>query len=542
MECNLCFIGICFLLKEKHVFVRKGKKMRKKIVLILSALLLGTAGCSLLGGGGLGAGDVAEGDLKTGVEIKTLLPNSEEVLLVAGIAVEDNWPALEFALKSGEGVSLFVEADDIDPVMVVVDAEGNVVAVGDDWDEELDAYISLDAVPDGAKVIVFDISGEDGKFILELAEADEYSWVLETGKGMESFILEDKENEQWDDLLGDINDIYREGWETCRVYPLAVSSEKWIKIAVESDRDCVMAVLLVDGDDLQYVDYDDDTDGSNPVFSGTLESGDYLVVVDTYSGSFDAELVITVTELNPDDMLVDIIDVDEMNEWFGGEFREGALVMSYWPGAGDYYGVYPEEQALVFEFEVEEDGEYIFDVSCIDDTKLAILDADFVLIDYNDDGPEGLNPQLTLQLDSGFYSAIVAPYSSGSSEYVDFRYGMSAPIVRETGYVPMEDTFRMRSNVYMSMMFEAGNTYEIFAESDTDLTLTVVDGNGEEYFSDDDGGNFDPYLEIECTRANAGEWDIDLEAYYNSNTNDEVYFVARPVRRGNRNDTIEIDI
>ena len=508
----------------------------------MAALLIGTAGCALLGGGGLGAGDVVEADLETGVDLEDLLPNAEEVLLVTGIAVEDDWPALEFALKSGDGVSLFVEADDIDPVMVVVDAEGNVVAVGDDWDEELDAFVSLDAVPEGAKVIVFDISGEDGEFVLELDEADDYAWALEIDEENESFILDDKENEQWDDLLGDINDLYRDSWETCRVFPLSVRGETWIKIAVESDLDCVMAVLMVDGDDLEYIDYDDDTDGINPVFSGMIDSGDYLVVVDTYSGSDDAELLITVTELDPDDMSIEIIEVDEMNTWFGGEFREGALVMNYWHDAGDYYGIYPEEQALVFEFEIEEDGEYIFDVSCIDDTKLAIIDEDFVLIEYNDDGPEGLDPQLILTLAPGSYSAIVVPYSDSSTGYVDFRYLMDAPIVRETWAAPVEDTFMMHSNVYMSVMFESGNTYEIFAESDIDLTLTVVDRNGEEYFSDDDGGDFNPYLEIECTRANSGEWDIDLEAYSGGDISDEVYFVARPVQASNRDDTAPIDL
>lgn len=516
--------------------------MEKRIVLIFAVLLLGSAGCSLLDGGGLGVGDVVEADLNTGVDIEELLPNSEEALLVTGIFVEDDYPALEFQLKSGEGVSLFIEADDIDPVIVVVDGEGNIIAVGDDWDEELDAFVSLDAVPDGAKAVVFDLSGEDGEFILELNEADDYARSLEIDEEIESFILEDKENELLDDVLDDINDLYRDSWETCSVYPLNIRGEKWIKIAVESDLDCVMAILLVDGDDLEYIDYDDDTDGVNPTFSGMLEGGDYLVFVDTYSGSDDADLEITVTELDPEDMSIEIIDADEMDMWYGGEFREGALVLNYWPDAGDYYGVYPDEQALVFEFEIEEEGEYVFDVSCIDDTKLAIIDDDYVLIEYNDDGPEGLDPQLTLQLESGFYSAIVVPYSDSSSEYVDFRYSMNAPMVRETGSVPTEDTFRMRSNLYTSMMFESGNTYEIFAESDIDLTLTVVDRNGEEYFSDDDGGDFNPYLEIECTRANSGEWDIDLEAYSNGDVNGEVYFVVRPVQANNRDDSMQINL
>ncbi len=207
--------------------------------------------------------------------------------------------------------------------------------------------------------------------------------------------------------------------------------------------------------------------------------------------------------------------------------------MNYWPEAGDYYGVFPEEQAVVFEFEIEEDGEYIIDASCIDDIKMAIIDDMDVMVDYNDDGPEGLDPQLILQLSEGYYSAIVTPYNDNSTEFVDFRYAMEAPIVRESGFAPMDETFQMHSNVYWSLVFEPGNTYEIFAESDIDLTLTVVDTAGEEYFSDDDGGDFNPLLEIECTTANAGAWEIDLESYSGGGVNGEVYFVARPLR-GNR--------
>ncbi len=88
------------------------------------------------------------------------------------------------------------------------------------------------------------------------------------------------------------------------------------------------------------------------------------------------------------------------------------------------------------------------------------------------------------------------------------------------------------NNLYFTMVFESGQTYEIFAESDVDLTLTVVDAAGEVYFSDDDGGDFNPYLEIEATRQNAGPWDIDVESYGGAGINDNVRFVARPLAEG----------
>ncbi len=520
--------------------------MLRKSVPVMMGLLLAVAGCSLLGGGGLKAGETAQGNLDTGVDIEELIPDFEEVLLPAGILVEDDWPALEFALAaSDEGVSLYIEEDDIDPVIVVLDSEGNVLVAGDDWDEELDAFVSLDEVPSGARAIVFDATGDDGEFLLEAGEADDYQWILEAGDAMETFILSDKEHDLWEDIIYDNYDIYRENWETCRVIPLVIDEDIWARVAVSSDVDCVMAIFLVDGDDIEYVDYDDDTIDMNPAYSGEMEEGHYLCIVDTYSGSEDAEFTISVTEMDPDEMSSDIVPVYEMDEWYTGEFREGSMVMGYWPEAGDFWGIYPEEQVVVFEFEITEDGEYIFDAMCYEDTKMAIIDEDMYMIDYNDDGPEGLDPQLILQLAPGRYAALVTPYSDMSTEWVDFMYSMAAPIERERAYAPMEFDEYKSSNVYLHLVVDPGDTWEIFAESDTDLTLTVVDAAGETYFSDDDGGDFNPWLEIEATPDNAGAWMVDVESYGGNGINDNVHFVARPLRSGpssNVSAPVEIDI
>ena len=60
---------------------------------------------------------------------------------------------------------------------------------------------------------------------------------------------------------------------------------------------------------------------------------------------------------------------------------------------------------------------------------------------------------------------------------------------------------------------------------------------GEEYFSDDDGGDFNPLLEIECTSENAGAWEIDLESYSGGGVNGEVYFVVRTLQRSRASDS-----
>lgn len=508
--------------------------MLKKISPVVLGLLFAAAGCSLLGGGGLKPGDTAEGDLGTGVEIGELIPDAEEVLLAAGIAVEDDWPAVEFPLASGDaGVSLLVEENRMDPVIVVVDADGKVIAACDDWEDELDAFVSLNSVPEGARAIVFDVTGDDGTFTVIADEAKGFQWMLELGEEYDSFILRDKDNSLWEEHITDVYDIYREDWETCRVFPLEISGETWVRIAVASDMDCVMAVLSVDGDELEYIDYDDDTIDMNPAFSGSLGTGSYVVVVDSYAGSEDAEFTLSITEMDPSDMAADIVQAEEMYEWYTGEFREGSMVLSYWPEAGSYWGIYPEEQVVVFEFNIDQGGQYVFDATSLDDTKMAIIDQDMVMIDYNDDGPEGLDPQLTLQLSPGRYSALVTPYTAQTTELVDFRYSMAAPIERERGFVPFIFDDFTNSNLYYTLVFDQGETYEIFAESATDLTITVVDGAGETHFSDDDGGDFNPYLEIEATAENYGAWDINVESYGGIGIGDDVYFVARPAARGN---------
>lgn len=517
--------------------------MYRKIVPMILAMMLAAAGCSLLGGGGLKPGETAQGDLSTGVEIEELIPDAEEVLLKAGIAVEDDWPAVEFPLAETEdGISILIEEDDIDPVIVVIDADGKILAAGDDWDGELDAFVSMDKVTAGARAVVFDATGDDGEFLLEAGEAEDFMWALETGDEMEAFILRDKDGELWEDLVYDSYDIWREGWETCRAVPLEISDDMWVKVEIESDVDCVMAIMMVDGDDLEYIDYDDDTNGMNPVYAGEMEAGSYLCIVDTYGGSEDAEFTISITELDADEMSADIVEAEEPDTWYTGEFRPGSMVMAYWPEAGDYWGVYPEEQVVVFEFDIHEDGEYIFDVSSYDDTKMAIIDGDSYMIDYNDDGPEGLDPQLTLQLAPGSYAALVTPYTEMSTEFVDFRYTLAAPVERERGFAPMEFDEYRSDNVYLHLVVDPGDTWEVFAESSTDLTLTVVDGAGETWFSDDDGGDFNPWMEIEATQENAGAWLIDIESYGGSGINDNVHFVIRPVRNQSANSSAQIEI
>ncbi len=81
---------------------------------------------------------------------------------------------------------------------------------------------------------------------MEAAEADDYWWTLEMDSEVESFILRDKENELMEEMLYDMSDMYRDDWETCRVIPFSAHGDKWVRIAVESEIDCVMAIAMVD--------------------------------------------------------------------------------------------------------------------------------------------------------------------------------------------------------------------------------------------------------------------------------------------------------
>ncbi|PIE53448.1 hypothetical protein CSA37_01370 [Candidatus Fermentibacteria bacterium] len=517
--------------------------LKRTGALLVPVLLLSVTGCALLGGGGLKPGEAVEGDLDAGMEIGEIIPDAEEVLLAAGIAVEDDWAAVQFPLAAGdEGISLFVEADDIDPVIVVVDADLNVITAGDDWDEELDAFVSLDMVPEGAFAVVFDATGDEGLFTVETDEFERYEWMLLPGETINSYILEDKNNELWEDLVTEFDEIYYEDWETCAVIPMTIDEDGWIRVKAMGDDDLIMVICKVDNGELIFTDYDDDTYGMDPGFIGEVSEGSYVALVNAYYGGLDSEFSISLDMVDMEEMRADIVQADQMNQWFTGEFREGALVMSYWPEAGDYWGITPEEHAVVFEFRIDEHGQYTFDATSSIDTKMAIID-DGGLIDYNDDGPEGLDPQLTLELAPGNYAAVVTPFSGDVNEEVDFRFSMAGgPVERERGYVPWDETRWSDSNIYLSLVFNPGETYEIFAESDTDLTLTVTDRAGEEYFSDDDGGNFNPWLEIEATNENAGAWEIDVESYGGYGIGDEVRVVARPVSSGSTSSSTSIKV
>ncbi len=71
-----------------------------KTGICLLVLLLATAGCSLLGGGGLKPGDTAEGDLGAGVEIEELIPDPRMFSLRRDSLLRTTGPPSSFPWRS----------------------------------------------------------------------------------------------------------------------------------------------------------------------------------------------------------------------------------------------------------------------------------------------------------------------------------------------------------------------------------------------------------------------------------------------------------
>ena len=216
--------------------------MRLMALPCLSALLL-FSGCFLEGG--LGYGGSAQADVTSSSPgLDEALADAEVKLLEAGIPVEGNFPCVELKVKSS-GMVVFEAAasGSFDPVMALVDKEGIVLAVNDDWGNSVDSRIVMAEVPSGARLLVWGVNGDQGTAAVSVSEGtsqDLEEWTasatIATGT-MESRLLDNKENECIEDLVDDLDEdeIYITDWENALFVPFTVTSEGYHSITLESE-------------------------------------------------------------------------------------------------------------------------------------------------------------------------------------------------------------------------------------------------------------------------------------------------------------------
>jgi hypothetical protein len=511
---------------------RKGRGTMARITMpfILAALLF--SGCFL--DGGLGPGKTAEVEVTASDPgLEDVIADAEAVFLAAGFPVEDDFPCVELKLKSG-GITVFeaTASGRFDPIIAVVDKDGAVLAVNDDWDGEVDSRIVLGEVPSGARIIVWGLNGDRGSVTVSVSEGtagDLEDWTigstLATGL-MESFLPEDKGNGCMEDLVDDLDEseIYVSDWESAILVPFSVTTGGYHSIALDSEEfDPYMVVVTMDHGSVDYLAMNDDGGMDwNSRLMLNLEPGSYGVLVNSYSGSDGSPFSLTVSPIELGDGEISWVEVPGSAEGFiSGE----EMAMVFWPGINDVWhnsNTVASTPVSAFGFVVEETGLYELSAVSDIDCTLTLLGyespEDAYCIDFNDDY-DGWNPALFLHLEPGTYLALVAPYDDASQAAVTFLVGsgeenLPEPVPLAVGGVHELSLAPSVPVGLFTLNMVGGYYYSISAESDeldTMISVTFTDGS---QLADDDGGEgFNSYIEFVPTAGQLGEALLRVETY-----------------------------
>lgn len=505
----------------------------RRLAVVLAVLLLAATGCGRrIGTDTEFAGEITRQD----DSVEDVLEDAEILLLAEGRPVDGGSPCAEFGLAPGRNIVIEVTSRDFDPVAVAFDRDGAVIAVGDDWDDETDSRLVLSDIPRGAKLTVFALDGSGGEYELvstEASEADieEFAVCTDLSLGtLKGDLIEDKDDEPADDLLGDELDafMYVDGYNSARIHPFDVASEQLVSLVLESeDFDPVLALVEIDGDEYDYVIHNDDYSGSlSSRIDQVLEPGRYAAVIIPYASGTEGSYTLDLECYEMGSLEPVIADAGGSAVTFYGSVEQGRnLAITIWPGISTEKPydllITAATPCEFFGFTIGPDEAGLYDLSATSgdlDAYLCLLSMDGGLVSCvgSNDDFRGSDAGLTKMLSPGEYVAVVTSYSGTEEGEVGFRYEAAAtqpasltpgrPVDAELGWASPE--------LYYNLEIMAGSIYLISASSDVvDPWIEAVLPDGTTLSDDDSGGYPDALLRIDPSQAQSGTALITVKDY-----------------------------
>ena len=508
--------------------------MRRKLILLMAAALLLAAGC----GGGLSPDSEVEGEIGSdAAEIGDEWDDAEEELLAAGRPVEDDWPCMTWKLSGDGAVLVEVESDDFDPVLAVYGEDGEILALCDDWDGDLEeSAVAVESVPEGATLMLFGADGGDGEFELSCTVAsdedlEEFALACDLSDGvLEGYKPDDKDDDLLEELLEDVleDHVYDKDFSNASVHGFGLDADGPVRVTVESDDfDTYLVLLGVDGDDLYYIDYNDDSGtGTNSSLMSDLEAGGYLAVVLSYIEGESGDYLLEVETLDEELLEPEPVPAEEPGVNYSVEVTDQSPIAYAYTGGDDYYvpGLSGFTPVAAFEFSVEQTGIYQLDgFSETEDVVLSLWDESTdlpVMMEYNDDGSgTGTDSRMVVMLPAGDYMALVNVYSGGLPEG---ELGFSwQPAEQETRSLrpgrAVEAVFTYETtDVYYTFEVDGPGELVVTADAVTDDIDPYIDlwSPGRAEYSDDDGGDgVNSRLEVQVAPEDTGEWTLHVTTY-----------------------------
>jgi hypothetical protein len=399
-------------------------------IFIAAALSVLVAGC--MGGGGLAPGDTAEAVITTeSPELRSLLQDAEEVLLYAGIPVDDRSNVVELELQTG-GITVIEARGDgrIDPVIAVVE-NGIVLASNDDWEEGPDSRIVIGEIPREAKLLVWAADGRAGTITVEISagsQADLSRWqegaTVALGT-MISSIPDEKSSLAMHDLIEDLDadGVYASGYENARLVPFTVEEEGRYSILLSSDDfDAYLVLVSLERGRARFMDVNDDGGGgTNSRISARLSPGIYGALVMSYfgeGGSF--ELALEKREEGTAAVIPVSVPGEAVASMAGAS--QAADFWEYIDTDWHYSSINGSTPVVAFSFVIAEEGDYFIGASAEFDATMTLVtvseNGDPVFMDFSDDF-DGSDPGLIMWLPPGEMMALIADYWDSETGDVD---------------------------------------------------------------------------------------------------------------------------
>ncbi|MBN1660000.1 MAG: zinc ribbon domain-containing protein [Anaerolineae bacterium] len=451
---------------------------------------------------------------------------------------------------AGEHLVYMVEDDDgEDTVYAYTVRGGNTREVlnGDD--------LAFTIANTTGKIFIHDFDTDDGDYVLYSADIDGHGVVelINIDDVYDESLLYDATGTGELFVILDMDDGETLYYVSPRATEAIALLDEWYRITVRASNEdwLVFGGIEDSGDDpvlyslrlekdASPIELDDDGDD---FYNAIITPNGRHVVYTAETGNDVDDLSIRQVRLSGNDEYEELYDEGFLVAAQWG-FVDAPLTRLYWPsllsgssmcpGAaslavdGTVNGEIDDEEGVCYRFYAPESDTYTFDVDAGDswesDFILTIYDREGTQVGYNDDGPTGPDPRLTLNLEeSALYFLMVTSYGDTGDYSLTAIQGISDPAFRNASAIRsgqrIESAITGSDELYIETYdYETyGHIYvfqasagdyvivDVIADSvgsDMDPHVFLFDGQLDFLDSDDDSGDgYDSHLEYDISTA-----------------------------------------
>lgn len=461
-------------------------------------------------------------------------PQASSTLLARGRPVQpDTYTSVHEITGSGI-IVIDVRSHDFNPISVVIDGEGNLIAFNDNWKESTSARVVLDGAPSGGKLLVF--SPDDTRGLYDVIIEEGTSEDLETfinatdfsGGIITGWIEEDSYNAYLYSILREAleNDIYIYNYSQAELFPFTIDSEELISISLESDDfDPYLVLMTVEDGTYEFLEENDDYSGSYSRIVRELDAGDYIALVMPYSTGSHGRFTLEMESIDEEALETVEIPAQQQDTDYTGEIvNDRNFAIAWWPDMVDDYEapgfLSPFTPVAAFTLTVDNTSVYEINASGQMDICLTLLRRDGDSIQYvasNDDyGDLGSNSRIVEPLMAGDYIVLISPYSGSDEGEVTFSWSeddAGISILRAGRSTEIYAPYETETIIYR-LSLQSGTSYSISADSEElDPIITLVLPDGESLYDDDGGDGNNSLLSFTVTEDQAGDCFLIVEKY-----------------------------